>query len=114
MCEWRRIQTKRKRKLKGFPGARGSEDDEPLPLAFGAGSRGAGANRQPATWVIFRDYPLSQQMIGADFTAESAFGTLDKQWVPMTINYRQLVSYNKNNRLEFIDYKLASFQTTML
>ena len=42
-------------------------------------------------------------MIGAGFTAESAFGTLDKQWVPMTINYRQLV-ITKNNRLEFSDY----------
>jgi hypothetical protein len=42
-------------------------------------------------------------MIGAGFTAESASGALDKQWVPITINYRQLI-ITKNNRLEFSNY----------
>ena len=38
---------------------------------------------QPVTWATFRGYLLNQQMIGAGFTAESAFGALDKQYAAL-------------------------------
>jgi hypothetical protein len=111
MCEWRRIQTKRKRKLKSFPGAQGVKMMSRLePLRFleaGSRERERTDNRRRGSFSVATH--SAKQMIGADFTAESAFGTLDKQWVPMTINYRQLV-ITKNNRLEFSDYSWHFFR----
>jgi hypothetical protein len=47
MCEWRRIQTKRKRKLKSFPGEGVKMMSQLEPLRFLEPVKGGGANRQP-------------------------------------------------------------------
>ena len=46
MCEWRRIQTKRKRKLKSFPGAQGVKMMSRLePLRFSEPGQGSGSEQ---------------------------------------------------------------------
>jgi hypothetical protein len=50
------------------------------PLRFWSRAKGAQRTDDPVTWASFGGYRLNQQMIGVGFTAESALGTLDKQW----------------------------------
>ena len=53
---------------------------QPEPLRFWGRAKGAQRTDHPVTWAALGGYRLDQHMIGVGFTAESAFGALDKQW----------------------------------
>jgi len=50
------------------------------PVRSGSRAKGAQRTDNPMTWATLGGYRLNQQMVGVGFTANSAFGALDKQW----------------------------------